>query len=78
MASLNSFIKTAYIKFMEFFDAASTITDIDEHFNMDEFSDVTMLNKPMIFISPNEISSTHQLLLDHQKQVRVSLYNTPI
>ncbi|KAL5259979.1 hypothetical protein ACHWQZ_G010183 [Mnemiopsis leidyi] len=69
LASLNSFIKTAYIKFMEFFDAASTITDIDEHFNMDEFSDVTMLNKPMIFISPNEISSTHQLLLDHQKQV---------
>jgi len=69
LASLNSFIKTAYIKFMEFFDAASTITDIDEHFNMDEFSDVTMLNKPMIFISPSEISNTHQLLLDHQKQV---------
>ncbi|XP_063679642.1 ras GTPase-activating-like protein IQGAP2 isoform X3 [Bolinopsis microptera] len=69
LASLNSFIKTAYIKFMEFFDAASTISDIDEHFNMDEFSDVTMLNKPMIFISPSEINSTHQLLLDHQKQV---------
>ena len=67
LASLNSFIKTAYIKFMEFFDAASTISDIDEHFNMDEFSDVTMLNKPMIFISPSEINSTHQLLLDHQK-----------
>ena len=69
LASLNSFIKTAYIKFMEFFDTASTIEEIEDHFNMDEFSDVTMLNKPMIFISPKEIASTHQLLLDHQKEV---------
>ena len=54
---------------MEFFATASNIEEIEDHFNMDEFSDVTMLNKPMIFISPKEIASTHQLLLDHQKEV---------
>ena len=54
---------------MEFFATASAIDEIEDHFNMDEFSDVTMLNKPMIFISPNEICSTHKLLLDHQNEV---------
>ena len=54
---------------MEFFDTASRIDEIEEHFSMDEFSDVTMLNKPMIFISPKEISSTHQLLIDHKREV---------
>eukprot|EP00116_Pleurobrachia_bachei_P003141 sb/3463403/ len=69
LASLNAFIKSAYIKFMEFFATASAIDEIEDHFNMDEFSDVTMLNKPMIFISPNEICSTHKLLLDHQNEI---------
>lgn len=66
---LDEFIEVAHIKFMEFFDAASDVSEIEEHFHMDAFSDVTMLNKPVIFISPKEIASTHQLLVEHKKEI---------
>jgi len=66
---LDEFIEVAHIKFMEFFDAASDVGEIEEHFHMDAFSDVTMLNKPVIFISPKEIASTHQLLVEHKGQI---------
>ena len=69
MNRLDEFIEVAHIKFMEFFDAASDVSEIEEQFNLDAFSDITMLNKPVIFISPKEIASTHQLLVEHKKEV---------
>ena len=49
-----------------FFLAASTVEEPESKFNIDEYSDVTMLSKPVIYISIQEICDTHGLLLDHR------------
>ena len=39
------------------------------HFNIDEYTDVVMVTKPVIYISVQEICDTHTLLLDHKDEI---------
>ena len=43
--------------------------DPEETFNIDEFTDIVMLSKPVIYISVQEICDTHTLLLEHKHEV---------
>ena len=45
----------------EFFLRASTVDPPDKKLGIDEYSDVTMLTKPIIYISVKEICSTHSV-----------------
>ncbi len=45
----------------EFFLRASTVDPPDKRLGIDEYSDVTMLTKPIIYISVKEICSTHSV-----------------
>ena len=49
--------------------AASNVEQPESKFNIDEYSDVVMLTKPVIYISIKEICDTHKLLLDHRNTI---------
>ena len=47
----------------------STVEEPENHFNIDEYTDVVMVTKPVIYISVQEICDTHTLLLDHREEI---------
>ena len=49
--------------------AASNIEQPESKFNIDEYSDVVMLTKPVIYISIKESCDTHKLLLEHRNTI---------
>lgn len=55
------FFTQSWQKFKAFFQEASEVETAEEHYSIDEFSDVTMLSKPTIYISPREIYYTHKM-----------------
>ncbi|KAL7293724.1 hypothetical protein TKK_0012795 [Trichogramma kaykai] len=63
---INPFIIDCHIKFKNFFMDCCDIEDLDEHFNMSEYSEETLIQKPVITISVQEMIDTHTLLVEHQ------------
>ena len=53
-------------------DAAVDVESAEVHYNIDEYSDVTMLAKPTIFITQAEIHHTHEMLLNNLDLVATS------
>lgn len=47
----------------------SNVEEPEGHFNIDEYTDVVMVTKPVIYISVQEICDTHMLLLDHRDEI---------
>nr|XP_033785202.1 ras GTPase-activating-like protein IQGAP2 isoform X2 [Geotrypetes seraphini] len=66
LASMNNYLSQTYQKFRKYFQAACEVPEPEEKFNIDEFSDLVTLSKPVIYISIEEIINTHSLLLEHQ------------
>lgn len=48
---------------------AANVEKPENKFNIDEYSDVVMLTKPVIYISIKEICDTHKLLLEHRNAI---------
>ena len=59
--ALNSYIPKAFEKFKLFFKQSSTVEDAETHFNIDQYSDVTMVTKPVVYMTVQEIIDTHQV-----------------
>ncbi|XP_052795267.1 ras GTPase-activating-like protein IQGAP1 [Mya arenaria] len=66
LSHMNAYIKETHEKFKKYCLAACDVEEPEVKFNIDQYTDVTMITKPTIFISIQEIVDTHQLLLDHQ------------
>lgn len=47
--------------FRNFFQAACDVPEPEEKFNIDEYSDMVTLSKPVIYISIEEIINTHSV-----------------
>nr|XP_057926042.1 ras GTPase-activating-like protein IQGAP2 [Doryrhamphus excisus] len=69
MTPMNDFISQTYEKFRVFFQAACDVPEPEEKFNIDEYSDMVTLSKPIIYISIEEIINTHSLLLEHLEAI---------
>ncbi|XP_038147744.1 ras GTPase-activating-like protein IQGAP2 [Cyprinodon tularosa] len=69
MISMNNYISQAYEKFRLFFQAACDVPEPEEKFNIDEYSDMVTLSKPVIYISIEEIINTHSLVLEHLEAI---------
>ncbi|XP_060617620.2 ras GTPase-activating-like protein IQGAP2 isoform X1 [Anolis sagrei] len=69
LSSMNSYLSQTYEKFRNFFQAACVVPEPEEKFNIDEYSDMVTLSKPVIYISIEEIINTHSLLLEHQDAI---------
>ncbi|NWS44409.1 IQGA1 protein, partial [Probosciger aterrimus] len=65
------------IKYRRFFQSACEVPELQDKFNIDEYSDLVTLTKPVIYISIGEIINTHTLLLDHQDAIAPE-HNDPI
>lgn len=53
-----------------FFQAACEVPELQDKFNIDEYSDLVTLTKPVIYISIGEIINTHTVSI-HQSQLLV-------
>lgn len=69
LSSMNNFLSQTYQKFRKFFQEACDVPEPEEKFNIDEYSDMVTLSKPVIYISIEEIINTHSLLLEHQEAI---------
>uniref|UniRef100_A0A3Q2P197 IQ motif containing GTPase activating protein 2 n=1 Tax=Fundulus heteroclitus TaxID=8078 RepID=A0A3Q2P197_FUNHE len=69
MTPMNTYISQMYEKFRLFFQAACDVPELEEKFNIDEYSDMVTLSKPVIYISIEEIINTHSLLLEHLEAI---------
>ncbi|NXB60688.1 IQGA1 protein, partial [Struthidea cinerea] len=77
LSIINEYLLQSYQKFRRFFQAASDVPELQDKFNIDEYSDLVTLTKPVIYISIGEIINTHTLLLDHQDAIAPE-HNDPI
>ncbi|KAG2462243.1 NNRE epimerase, partial [Polypterus senegalus] len=66
LQALNDYISQTHLRFRKFFKAACEVPDPEERFNVNEYSEMVALNKPVIYITLEELISTHRLLLEHQ------------
>ncbi|KFQ97542.1 Ras GTPase-activating-like IQGAP2, partial [Nipponia nippon] len=69
LSSMNAYLSQTYQKFRNFFQAACDVPEPEEKFNIDEYSDMVTLSKPVIYISIEEIINTHSLLLEHRDAI---------
>ncbi|KAM6981261.1 ras GTPase-activating-like protein IQGAP1 [Aplochiton taeniatus] len=74
---INEYLSNSYQKFRRFFLAACDVPSLEDKFNVDQYSDLVTLTKPVIYISIGEIINTHTLLLDHQDAIAPE-HNDPI
>jgi hypothetical protein len=61
LACLNSFIKECHDRMRAYFHDICLVPDADEHFGIDEFSDLVVLTKPVVYLSAQEIHDTHKV-----------------
>ncbi|KAK7933556.1 hypothetical protein WMY93_004452 [Mugilogobius chulae] len=69
MTPLNNYISQTYEKFRAFFQTACDVPEPEEKFNIDEYTDMVTLSKPIIYISIEEVINTHSLLLEHLEAI---------
>ncbi|KAM9313158.1 ras GTPase-activating-like protein IQGAP1 [Gastrophryne carolinensis] len=77
LSIINEYLSQSYQKFRRFFQSACEVPEPQDKFNVDEYSDLVTLTKPVIYISIGEIVNTHTLLLDHQDAIAPE-HNDPI
>ncbi|CAL8248362.1 unnamed protein product [Lota lota] len=65
--NLNEYISHTHGRFRKFLQAVCDVPEPEERFNMDEYSEMVILNKPVVYISISELLNTHTLLLEHQE-----------
>ncbi|KAK7073799.1 IQ motif-containing GTPase-activating protein 3, partial [Halocaridina rubra] len=63
---LNPFIIECHEKFKAFFRECCEVDEPEAVYNVNQYSEATLIVKPTIYISIQEICETHQLLLDHE------------
>ena len=65
LSVLNDYISERFQIFKQFFEDVSSVSTAEEHFGIDQYSEVRTLSRPIIYISPKEIYSTHALIAEH-------------
>ncbi|XDV39519.1 hypothetical protein PO909_008752 [Leuciscus waleckii] len=66
LRALNQYISHTHTRFRKFLRAVCDVPEPEERFNIDEYSETLILNRPVIYISISELINTHRLLLEHQ------------
>nr|XP_042119950.1 ras GTPase-activating-like protein IQGAP1 [Peromyscus maniculatus bairdii] len=77
LSIINEYLSQSYQKFRWFFQNACDVPELQDKFNVDEYSDLVTLTKPVIYISIGKIINTHTFLLDHQDAIAPE-HNDPI
>ncbi|XP_072249511.1 ras GTPase-activating-like protein IQGAP3 [Leuresthes tenuis] len=64
---LNQYISQTHSKFRRFLLSVCDVPEPEDRFSMDEYSELLIVNRPVIYISVSELLNTHKLLLEHQE-----------
>ncbi|CAB3386555.1 Hypothetical predicted protein [Cloeon dipterum] len=66
---LNPFIFQCHEKIKRFLTSCCQVEDLEEHFGVHAYSEATMIVKPTILISLQELWDTHQLVLQYEDDI---------
>uniref|UniRef100_A0A452IN81 Uncharacterized protein n=1 Tax=Gopherus agassizii TaxID=38772 RepID=A0A452IN81_9SAUR len=66
---VNQYLEETHSKFRLFICAACSVPEPEERFNVDEYSEMVAVAKPVIYITVAELINTHKLLLEHQDSI---------
>ncbi|NXL75614.1 IQGA3 protein, partial [Leptocoma aspasia] len=69
LCGLNQYLEDTHNKFRKFISAACCVPEPEERFDMDEYSEMVAVAKPVIYITVGELINTHKLLLEHQDSI---------
>lgn len=69
LRALNEYITHTHGRFRKFLRSVCDVPEPEERFNIDEYSETLILNRPVIYISISELLDTHRLLLEHQESL---------
>ncbi|XP_056366767.1 ras GTPase-activating-like protein IQGAP3 [Oenanthe melanoleuca] len=69
LCRLNRYLHDTHCKFRRFISAACCVPEPEERFNMDEYSEMVAVAKPVIYVTVGELINTHKLLLEHQDSI---------
>ncbi|KAM9623057.1 ras GTPase-activating-like protein IQGAP3 [Morphnus guianensis] len=69
LCGVNQYLEDTHNKFRRFISAACCVPEPEERFNVDEYSDMVAVAKPVIYITVGELINTHKLLLEHQDTI---------
>nr|XP_023421006.1 ras GTPase-activating-like protein IQGAP2 isoform X2 [Cavia porcellus] len=69
LSSMNDYLSKTYQEFRKYFKEACNVPEPEDKFNMDKYTDLVTVSKPVIYISIEEIINTHSLLLEHQDAI---------
>lgn len=75
LVAMNKYIMEAHTRFKKYFQDICSVEEPEMKFNMDQYSDVSRVTKPVIYISVGEIVEMHKLLLEHQHAVAPDPYD---
>ncbi|XP_011877026.1 PREDICTED: ras GTPase-activating-like protein IQGAP1 [Vollenhovia emeryi] len=66
---LNQFIIACHERFKDFFRYCCQVEDLEEHFDIHEYTEATLIQNPEICISLQEVCEMHALLLNYEDQI---------
>ncbi|XP_072702875.1 ras GTPase-activating-like protein IQGAP3 isoform X3 [Ciconia boyciana] len=69
LCGVNQYLEDTHNKFRRFISAACCVPEPEERFNVDEYSEMVAVAKPVIYITVGELIDTHKLLLEHQDSI---------
>ncbi|KAM9214774.1 ras GTPase-activating-like protein IQGAP3 [Leptosomus discolor] len=69
LCRVNQYLEDTHHKFRRFLSAACCVPEPEERFNVDEYSEMVAVAKPVIYITVGELINTHKLLLEHQDSI---------
>ncbi|XP_075463816.1 ras GTPase-activating-like protein IQGAP3 isoform X1 [Ascaphus truei] len=66
---VNQYLAETHWKFRKFIRTACTVPEPEDRFNVDEYSEMVNMVKPVIYITVGELIDTHKLLLEHEDSI---------
>ncbi|XP_069463247.1 ras GTPase-activating-like protein IQGAP3 isoform X1 [Ambystoma mexicanum] len=66
---LNEYLAEIHGKFRRFICAACSVSEPEDRFNVDEYSEMLNVIKPVIYMTVLELINTHKVLLEHQDSI---------
>uniref|UniRef100_A0A8V1AJN1 IQ motif containing GTPase activating protein 3 n=1 Tax=Gallus gallus TaxID=9031 RepID=A0A8V1AJN1_CHICK len=69
LCGANRYLEETHCKFRRFIAAACRVPEPKERFNVDEYSEMVAVAKPVIYITAGELIATHRLLLEHRDSI---------
>uniref|UniRef100_A0A672FMI2 IQ motif containing GTPase activating protein 3 n=1 Tax=Salarias fasciatus TaxID=181472 RepID=A0A672FMI2_SALFA len=65
--ALNQYISKTHGTFRRLLVSVCDVPEPEDRFGMDEYSELLIVNRPVVYISVSELLNTHKLLLEHQE-----------